>query len=179
MFFLSRSLQQVASLPLISLDGRIRILLVTSRRRGRWILPKGWPKKGLSLADTAVLEAREEAGVVGIAHAEPVGSYKYEKRMEAGYRVWCHVFVYPILVQAHLVDWPERALRTVKWVSVDKAATLLDDDDLADLVADWQEDRAEELHDIAAELQRSLGDEPSFLSNPEAVLQDEHWPIAC
>ena len=39
------------------------VLLVTSRRRGRWIVPKGWPMEGKSFPETALEEAWEEAGV--------------------------------------------------------------------------------------------------------------------
>jgi 8-oxo-dGTP pyrophosphatase MutT (NUDIX family) len=39
--------------------------LVTSRETRRWIIPKGWPKKGKSPDHSAAREAFEEAGVVG------------------------------------------------------------------------------------------------------------------
>ena len=39
------------------------VLLVTSRRRGRWIVPKGWPMEGKSFPETALEEAWEEGGV--------------------------------------------------------------------------------------------------------------------
>ena len=62
-------------------DGELLILLVTTRRRGRWTLPKGWPVKGKSMAESAAIEAAEEAGVQGVAFKEPIGSYRYKKRM--------------------------------------------------------------------------------------------------
>ena len=42
---------QVAALCLDEASGRV--LLVTSRGTGRWIVPKGWPMAGRSLADAA------------------------------------------------------------------------------------------------------------------------------
>ena len=31
---------------------RCEVLLITSRRTGRWIIPKGWPEDGLTPADS-------------------------------------------------------------------------------------------------------------------------------
>ena len=62
-------------------------MLITSRRRGRWILPKGWPMSGLSLAGAAAREAEEEAGVAGEILAEPIGSYDYKKETQRGYKL--------------------------------------------------------------------------------------------
>jgi 8-oxo-dGTP pyrophosphatase MutT (NUDIX family) len=41
----------------------IEVMLVTSRGSRRWIIPKGWPKRGILPHDTAAKEAFEEAGV--------------------------------------------------------------------------------------------------------------------
>ncbi len=40
-----------------------QVLLVTSRTRGRWIIPKGWPMDGMTPAASAVQEADRERGV--------------------------------------------------------------------------------------------------------------------
>ena len=38
---------QVAALPWRrNAEGRVEILMATSRDTGRWVLPKGWPKSG-------------------------------------------------------------------------------------------------------------------------------------
>lgn len=131
-----RTVQQVATLPFVPMGSDVSVLLVSSRRRQRWIVPKGWPIKQLSLPEAAAKEAAEEAGIVGTVHPEPIGSYLYRKRMDAGYDVPCHVFVYPILVQQHSIDWPERGERMLKWCALDEAATLVDDAQLGDLLAD-------------------------------------------
>jgi 8-oxo-dGTP pyrophosphatase MutT (NUDIX family) len=46
-------------------SGAPEILLVTTRQTKRWIIPKGWPIKGLKPAKSAAREAYEEAGVRG------------------------------------------------------------------------------------------------------------------
>jgi 8-oxo-dGTP pyrophosphatase MutT (NUDIX family) len=49
------------------------VLLITTRGRGRWTIPKGWPEKGLRDRDLAAKEAVEEAGVEGEVGSKPVG----------------------------------------------------------------------------------------------------------
>src|SRR3712207_7349402 len=58
-------LSQVAALPFRIRDGRIEVLLVTSRETKRWLIPKGWPMKGKKPHKAAAQEAEEEAGVKG------------------------------------------------------------------------------------------------------------------
>lgn len=134
MFFEPRSVQQVATLPFVAMADGIEVLLITSRRRRRWIVPKGWPDKSGSLAEAAAREAFEEAGVVGPVQREPVGTYSYQKVMPAGYQVLCHVFVYPLLVVQHALSWQEQAERSMRWLSLAKAADQVDDQDLAALL---------------------------------------------
>lgn len=57
----------------------VEILLVTSRDTGRWVIPKGWPMIGKTLAEAAAQEAWEEAGIKGVVHLVPLGSYRYIK----------------------------------------------------------------------------------------------------
>ena len=57
---------QNAGLPYrVTKAGALEILLVTTRQTRRWIIPKGWPIKGLKPANSAAREAFEEAGVSG------------------------------------------------------------------------------------------------------------------
>ena len=51
------------------------ILLVTTRQTKRWIVPKGWPIKGLKPAKSAAREAFEEAGVRGRVGARAIGHF--------------------------------------------------------------------------------------------------------
>ena len=62
--------------------GKVQVLLITSRRRKRWIVPKGWPMDGKTPAHCALIEAWEEAGVIGIASDYSIGVYAYEKLRE-------------------------------------------------------------------------------------------------
>ena len=45
-----------------------RLVLITSRKSERWIIPKGYVEKGLSPSESAAKEAYEEAGLIGVVH---------------------------------------------------------------------------------------------------------------
>jgi 8-oxo-dGTP pyrophosphatase MutT (NUDIX family) len=78
-------------------DAALEILLVTTRQTRRWIIPKGWPIKGLRPAKSAAREAFEEAGVRGKISAKPLGLFSYEKSLdEAGVQATCEVRVFPL-----------------------------------------------------------------------------------
>jgi len=50
----------------------LELVLISTRRRDRWIFPKGQPETGLSPAKVALQEAREEAGLGGRLVGHPV-----------------------------------------------------------------------------------------------------------
>ncbi len=56
-------LKQIAALPYVETERSSLVLLITTRGMGRWSIPKGWPKPGLSYPELAAREAFEEAGV--------------------------------------------------------------------------------------------------------------------
>lgn len=110
-------------------DGAARkYLLITSRDTARWIIPKGWPIRGLKSNETALREAWEEAGVRNsVASNDPVGSYTYEKRKSAGMKVPVETLVYSVAVKDMSEDFPEAHERTRKWVGATEAAELVDE----------------------------------------------------
>jgi len=75
------ALQQVGALPFrVSPDGNgIELLLVTSRRTGRWIVPKGNIDSGRDKRTMAETEAFEEAGVRGTLLDGSIGWFGYDK----------------------------------------------------------------------------------------------------
>ena len=58
------------------------ILLVTTRQTKRWIIPKGWPIKGLKPAKSAAREAYEQAGIRGSVKTKAIGIFAHEKRSD-------------------------------------------------------------------------------------------------
>ena len=101
---------QYGALPfLMTEEGEIRLLLVTTRGQRGWIIPKGWPIRHLTAAGTAAREAYEEAGVIGtIIGDRPCGSFIYEKRASSRGRMVCEVSVFLLAVKRQLRKWAER-----------------------------------------------------------------------
>ncbi len=127
----TKALTQVAALPYVVLRTGVEILLVTSRRKGHWLLPRGWPVDGMSYRLAAAREATEEAGLVGDIGDIALGDYLYKKRTDHGYRVPCRVFVYPLHVTEQRLEWPEKKERRQKWCDFQTARTLVQQKSLA------------------------------------------------
>jgi 8-oxo-dGTP pyrophosphatase MutT (NUDIX family) len=103
--------------------------MVTSRSGRRWVFPKGQIDPGHTPAETSLLEAWEEAGVVGSLDAEPLGNYVYEK-------MGCqhHVLVFRMRVIEVRDLWPERDFRSRAWLTIDEALNRIDEPGLRDLL---------------------------------------------
>lgn len=114
-------------------SGNIEYLLISSRETGRWVVPKGWPKKGRSGWRTAEEEAFEEAGIRGWISQAPIGRYRYIKWMPNRILL-CSVTLFPLCVDAELGNWPEQGERSRMWVSPKTAAVLVDEPDLAEIL---------------------------------------------
>src|SRR5262249_45702928 len=97
------------------------------RETGRWIIPKGWPRKGKSPQKAAARRARDEAGVVGKINRRSVGSFFYEKRLKGGKVIVCEVQVFVLKVKRQQARWLEKGERKVKWLSRAKAAKNVGD----------------------------------------------------
>ncbi|SDX34642.1 NUDIX hydrolase [Litoreibacter albidus] len=141
--FLSPMLQrpkrfQVAALCYRESDDGRQVLLVTSRGTGRWIIPKGWPIRGLSSAQAAKQEAWEEAGVSKGSMADTsIGTYTYDKTLRNGLPVPVEAHVYPFEVKNLKKDFPEASERERKWVSPSDAAGLVQEQELKSILRDW------------------------------------------
>lgn len=117
--------------------GQPEVLLITSRRTGRWIIPKGWPEDGMTPAECAAKEAWEEAGVTGKAQDRCLGLFAYAKVIEKGTSLPCVAMVYPVKVKSLSKDFPEAGERRVKWFSPKKAAQKVSEPELARILRDF------------------------------------------
>jgi len=133
--------RQVAALPFLASEDGPRVMLVTSRETGRWVLPKGWPKKRLSGPEIAAMEAYEEAGLSGDVGRKPIGAFHYDKRLPDGDAIRCEVDVYVMSVQQQLDDWPERTQRRRQWFTPAEAAAAVCEADLTALLLRLASDR--------------------------------------
>jgi 8-oxo-dGTP pyrophosphatase MutT (NUDIX family) len=113
---------------------RTEVMLVTSRETGRWVIPKGWPKRRKAPYASAAREAFEEAGVVGKVGRFPIGSYSYKKRLKQGKVVVCRVEVFALEVKRLKKSWPEQAEREVQWFSPTEAAETVSEPELSDII---------------------------------------------
>lgn len=125
---------QVAALCRRMRGDKVEVLLLSSLNSGRWILPKGWPMNGRSLAEAALIEAWEEAGVRGRVADRPMGSYTYEKIRGGGLPVRCNVQVFTV-DEVTLADaFPEAGRRRRRWVTPRQAAGMVAEPELKALL---------------------------------------------
>lgn len=126
---------QIAALPIhFDKKGKLRVLMITSRETGRWVMPKGWLMDGKKPWQAAEIEALEEAGAEGHITSEVIGFYHYKKRLADDSSVKCRVTVYPMMVNRLKRRWKERGQRRRHWFSPQKAASLVDEKELASLL---------------------------------------------
>ena len=110
------------------------MLLITSRDTGRWVIPRGRLENGLTSAQTAELEAYEEAGVKGVTSEIPLGIFTYNKRLRSGIANPATVEVYAMRVEKNLEEWPERSQRRLEWMPISEAVKLVQEPGLAILL---------------------------------------------
>ncbi len=118
----------------IGAGGTPEILLITSRTRQRWIVPKGGLVKGCSPVQSAAQEAFEEAGVIGVSDSEPIGCYCHVKLLDDGSEEPCRVVLFSLRVEGMLADWPEKGQRQRQWHEAEAAVQAIDEPELARLV---------------------------------------------
>jgi 8-oxo-dGTP pyrophosphatase MutT (NUDIX family) len=128
-------LQQAGVIPYSVVDGEMRVLLVTSRDTGRWLIPKGYVDRGLTPAAAAAKEAYEEAGLKGTMEPEvPLGFFTYFKKLKSGTDAPANVQVFLLRVEKQCKKWPEMKQRKCAWFSPVEAAQLVKEPGLAALL---------------------------------------------
>ena len=125
---------QIGALCFRLTDNRLKILLITSRRSKRWIIPKGWKIDKMSSRKSVALEAWEESGVQGKVLERPAGTYYYRKRSNGDHFLTCAVKVYALRVEATKKKFPERGQRKLKWVDSVKAVDIVSEPELKALI---------------------------------------------
>jgi 8-oxo-dGTP pyrophosphatase MutT (NUDIX family) len=122
--------KQYAALPWRLTGAGREVLLISSRDTGRWVIPKGWPIKGLTPAETAAREAYEEAGLGGQVSKKPIGEFEYGKRLNNGKVQPTKVEVFALEQMIQHPDWPEQGQRKLQWFSVPEAAEAVEEPEL-------------------------------------------------
>ncbi len=126
--------RQSAVIPLRKNKGDLEILMISSRKKKRWVIPKGVKEPDLSSQDSAAKEALEEAGIEGRVSSAAMGSYQYQK--------WggtCTVEVFPMIVETMHAEW-EESYRDREWVSLEEAIERVTEEALKEMLRtlpDW------------------------------------------
>ncbi|MGF7147270.1 8-oxo-dGTP pyrophosphatase MutT (NUDIX family) [Sphingomonas zeicaulis] len=121
-----RSVDQSAAIPYrVQADGQTELMLVTSRTRGHWIVPKGRVTTGSPAHQSAAREAFEEAGVIGDVTSHPIGRYHERKAGGDGERIALVVRAFPLRVVEELDTWPEMDIRKRRWFPLDEAVKAI------------------------------------------------------
>ena len=133
-------MRQVAALPYRRIDtggALVEVLLVTTLRSKRWIIPKGDVDDGMAPHLAAAKEAEEEGGVLGHIVATPIGQFRYEKQND-GTAIATVVDVFPLEVREELPRWPEMHLRERRWLPLDQASDTVCNSELAEVLRSFQ-----------------------------------------
>jgi 8-oxo-dGTP pyrophosphatase MutT (NUDIX family) len=129
-----QGVRQSGAIPYTVVQGQAVFLIVTSRRTGRWIFPKGAPIEGMTPWEVAAFEAMEEAGIEGEIESDPIGSYRTIKTVGIR-RTVIEVDMYPMRLVRQLDQWPEMRQRHRHWAILPEAKRLLSEPRLAELAA--------------------------------------------
>jgi ADP-ribose pyrophosphatase YjhB (NUDIX family) len=108
---------QSGVIPYRRKDNQVEVLLITSMKKKKWIVPKGFVEFNLSGFESAKKEALEEAGVIGANETIELGSFNSQKDIGL-----THVRIYSMEVIKVLDDYPEKDQRKRKWFSVKEAS---------------------------------------------------------
>ncbi|MBX9582884.1 MAG: NUDIX hydrolase [Gemmataceae bacterium] len=122
---MAQQVRQAAAVPVA--DGRV--CLVTSRGGRRWVVPKGLIDAGHTAGEAALVEAWEEAGLVGTLDPDPVGSYVYRK-FDRDHLV----LVYRMVVTEAKDAWPEAGVRQREWLTPAEAVDRIEEPGLQNLL---------------------------------------------
>ncbi|WP_130470482.1 NUDIX hydrolase [Candidatus Magnetaquicoccus inordinatus] len=120
--------QQSAVVPIRFHERRLQILMISSRKGKRWVIPKGVIEPDLSAEESAAKEAAEEAGIQGEILPGLLGSFQYEKWGDT-----CTVQVFVLQVNQVFEQWLED-FRSRMWLDLPEAKKRISEPALQELI---------------------------------------------
>jgi len=114
---------QLGILPYTFIDRRLHLLLITSSSGSRWILPKGRQEPDMSPHEVAVMEAVEEAGVLG--------TLRQDLRTRCQMTDGRHLQLYAMKISKLLKSWPEENVRRRRLFPLSDALEIIGDPGVA------------------------------------------------
>ncbi len=124
---------QSGVIPYRKNNGIIEILLITSIKKKKWIVPKGYIEFNLSPFESAKKEAFEEAGVIGSNETIELGSVELKKGIGV-----TQIKIFSMEVIKMLDDYPEKDLRKRKWFSTEEASAKVSIPDIPKMISSLQ-----------------------------------------
>jgi ADP-ribose pyrophosphatase YjhB (NUDIX family) len=125
---------QFAALPFRTAGSGVEIMLITTRQKRRWSVPKGSPIGKKKPHRVAEVEAFEEAGLAGAARKRALGSFRHRKQ-RGNRKLDLRVHLFPLEVRGQARTWPEKGQRRAIWLPASEAARLVHKRRLAKLIA--------------------------------------------
>ncbi len=107
----------------------LEVLLITSIKKKKWVIPKGFIEFNLSPYESAKKEAIEEAGIIGANETIELGHFENNKSIGV-----CHVKVFAMEVIETLDDYREKARRQRKWFTLKEAAENVQPKQISEMI---------------------------------------------
>ncbi len=114
-------IEQSAVIPYRINNREIEILLITSMRQKKWIIPKGIIETNMTAKESAAKEALEEAGIRGEVLPPLMGTYTYQKWGKI-----CRVQVFILKVENTYLYWAEANFRKRQWFKLEEAIEYIE-----------------------------------------------------
>lgn len=110
-------------------DG-LEVLLITSLKKKKWVIPKGFIEFNLTPFEFAKKEAYEEAGILGTNETIELGYFGNQKSIGI-----CHVKVFAMEVTEMLEEYPEKIRRSRKWFNLMEASSVVEVKEISDMIS--------------------------------------------
>ena len=120
---------QSAVIPYRKKSGKLEVLLITSMKKKKGIIPKGYVEFNMSAFESAKKEAYEEAGIIGTNETVELGNYKKQK--SAG---MTKIKVFTMEVTEELEEYPEKKMRERKWFDPKEAAEKISMPEVGEMI---------------------------------------------
>lgn len=120
---------QSGVIPYRKKDNEFEVLLITSIKKKKWIIPKGYIEFNLTPFESAKKEAYEEAGVLGSNETIELGSYSLKKSIGKQ-----NIKIFSMEVLKVLDDYPEKNMRKRKWFSLKDAANTVSFPEVSNMI---------------------------------------------
>lgn len=115
----------------------LQFLLITPKfkdgmnpKKNQWLVPKGAIKADIRPAESARIEALEEAGVLGEVHPRIKGLYRFQPKNGPTQEI----HTYFMKASYTMKDWEEKNQRKRKWVAIENIRQFLDDPELIEII---------------------------------------------